>query len=203
MKSRHKLTAVVATAVVALTCATSAVTAGGQVVDHNKVVEDPQLDYRKYSKEIAAGENADRARQTSALQSTAASVGADEAAFHASLAAEAQALNAATPPDAAVAGATTPSDLPTAATPAEAPHGMSNGVIIALGATGLVAGLLAILGLSSLRKKKSRRRRHSSDEKSVSLVDFARKGAPEAAPDATADKPSRRRSRKTSGKTED
>ena len=49
-----KLAAVVSAAVFALVCAAYAMTAGSQVVDHDKVVEDPQLDYRKYSKEIAA-----------------------------------------------------------------------------------------------------------------------------------------------------
>jgi hypothetical protein len=62
-----------------------------------------------------------------------------------------------------------------------------------------------VLGLSSLRKRKSRRRRHGSDEKSVSLVDFARKSdsekAPNAGTDAAAEKSTRRRSRKTPEET--
>ena len=86
-----------------LVCIVPAVHAGGQVVDHDKVVEDPQLDYRKYSKAIAAGENAEQSHEAAALSATRASVGEDEAAFQASLAAEAQSLNAATPADSAPA----------------------------------------------------------------------------------------------------
>jgi len=169
-----KLAAVVSAAVVALVCAASAMTAGSQVVDHDKVVEDPQLDYRKYSKEIAADENTTRSRQAAALQSAALSVGEDEAAFHASLNAEAQALNAATPPDGGASA-----EAPAAPAPAEPPHGLSTGALIALAAIGAVAVLLALLGLSALGKRKSRRRRHRSDEKSVSLVEFARKSDPD------------------------
>ncbi len=173
-----KLPAAVSVAVVALVCIASAVTAGGQVVDHDKVVEDPQLDYRKYAKQIDADEKATNSHQAAAISSVALSVGADEAAFHASLAAEAQSLNAATPVGATPDG-TAPADAADSAAAApiapEPSHGLSIGVLIALGITGLVIALLAVLGLSAMRRRKSRRRHRQPEEKSVSLVEFARK----------------------------
>lgn len=179
-----KLPVMLSVAVVALACVASAVGAGGQVVDHDKVVEDPQLDYRKFNKEIAAGEKAETAHQAAAVSSVALSVGADEAAFHASLAAEAQSLNAAAPATGIPADATAPADASAAApVVSEDPHGLSIGAWIGLGIAGLVAVLLAMLGLSSLGRRKSRRRRHRPvEEKSVSLVDFARKRDAEEAP---------------------
>ena len=185
MKLPMKLPMRLSAAVVALACVASAVGAGGQVVDHDKVVEDPQLDYRKFNKEIAAGEKAETSHQAAAVSSVALSVGADEAAFHASLAAEAQSLNAAAPPTGIPAEATDASAAPAAS---EAPHGLSAGGWIGLGIAGLVAVLLAVLGVSSLGRRKSRRRRHRpADEKPVSLVDFARKPDPDKTPDNTGD----------------
>ena len=165
-----KLPVAASIAVVALTCTTSAVGAGGQVVDHGKVVEDPQLDYRKYSKEIAAGDAADRSRQAAAVTSAQQSVVQDEIAFRASLAAVAQSLNAAAPADGIpVEGAASA----VAPATADAPHGLSTGVLIAIGAS--VLALLAVIGLALSPKRRHRSRRHAPQEESVRLVDFARK----------------------------
>ncbi len=185
--SFKKLPAALSVAVVAFACVASAVTAGGQVVDQNKVVEDPQLDYRKYSKQIQADEKAQTSQQAAAMSSAQLSVGMDEANFHASLAAVAQSLNAGAPQDGTAPADTTEASA-AAPVPAETAHGLSIGAWIGLAVAGLVAVLLAVLGLSSLGRRKSRRRRRQhSEEKSVSLVEFARKPAAEKNPEKTED----------------
>jgi hypothetical protein len=148
----------------ALVCAASAAGAGGQVVDHGKVVADPYLDYRKYSKEIAASEKAAQARQADALSAARQSAGADEAAFQASLAAVAQSLNAGQPQDENASADALPA-LP------EARHGLTQGAVIGLAAVLLVGSVLIVGVVISALGKKSRRRK----EESVRLVDFARK----------------------------
>ena len=164
-----KLPVAASIAVVFVTCTISAFGAGGQVVDHGKVVEDPQLDYRKYSKEIAAGDAAERSRQAAAVTSAQQSVVQDEIAFRASLAAVAQSLDAAAPADGVPVA-----DTASAIAPAtdDAPHGLSTGVLIAIGAS--VLALLAVTGLALLPKGR-RTSRHAPQEESVRLVDFARK----------------------------
>jgi len=67
--STMKIPVAVSIAGVALTFITSGFGVGGQIFDHGKVVEDPQLDYRKYSKEIAASDAAERSRQAAVVTS--------------------------------------------------------------------------------------------------------------------------------------
>ena len=166
-----KLPVAVSITVVALTCITSAFGAGGQVVDHGKVVEDPQLDYRKYSKEIAASDAAERSRQAAVVTSAQQSVVQDEIAFRASLAAVAQSLNAAAPAD-GVPVEDAASDVAPAA--AEAPHGLSSGILIAIAAS--VLALVAVIGLAlSPKRRRHKSHRQLPQEESVRLVDFARK----------------------------
>jgi len=173
-----KLPVAASIAVVVLTCIASAVGAGGQVVDHGKVVEDPQLDYRKFNKEIAAGDAADRSRQAEAVTSAQQSVVQDEIAFRASLAAVAQSLNAAAPADGTPAEGDTSAVAPA---PAEAPHGLSIGVLIAIGA--LVLAIFVGIGLALSPKRRRKSRRHQPQEESVRLVDFARKSDAEKTDD--------------------
>ena len=151
-------------AAVALACIASTMGASGQVVEHDKVVEDPYLDYKKYNKEIAANEAAERARQAAALASQAQSAGQDEASFQASLASVAQALNA---------GAPDPNVVAAPETTSPAPHtGLSPTAVIALVVIAIVAALCGgLIAWSALTRKKRRRTKPSS----VSLADFARK----------------------------
>ena len=171
--STMKIPVAVSIAVVALTCITSAFGAGGQVVDHGKVVEDPQLDYRKYSKEIAASDAAERSRQAEAVTSAQQSVVQDEIAFRASLAAVTQSLNAAAPAD-GVPVADAASAAGPGPAPADAPHGLSMGVAIAVAAA-VIAALLVIGLALSPKRRHHKSRRQLPQEESVRLVDFARK----------------------------
>jgi hypothetical protein len=162
----RKLSVAVSIVAVSLACIVSTVGANGQVVDHDKVVENPYLDYKKANKEIAASEAAERSRQAAALAAQAQSVGQDEASFQASLASVAQALNAAAPDQ----------DVTAAAPPVISPEpraGISTAAVIALVVIGAVAIMSVVLITWSSLRRKSRRRRPK--ESSVSLVDFARK----------------------------
>ncbi len=169
-------------AVVVATSLAAATGSGGQVVDHGKVVEDPQLDYRKYHKEITAEQAADDSRQAAQVSAAQASAARDEAAFRASLAATAFSLNdgAAAHPDAAPTEAApnnaTPSGDTSAVTPPveDAPKGLSAGVLIAIAAV-VIAALIGIGLALSPKRRRRRSHRSDSDEKAVRLADFARK----------------------------
>jgi len=83
----------------------------------------------------------------------------------------AQSLNAVAPADSTPVEDAASGIAPAAA---EAPHGLSTGILIAIAAS--VLALVAVIGLALWPKRRSHKsRRQLPQEESVRLVDFARK----------------------------